>query len=766
MPAKRIIVFCLFVFSLVLPQAQIPNGSWRDHLAYIKAHDLAITPKKVYCTFDGSGMLSYNRETGEIERLTTVQNLSDIEMSQVCYASDPEVLIIGYNSGDIDLITHDGIINMPYIVQKLMTSSKRINKIKVVSNLAYLACDFGIVVINLEKKEVKDSYIFGQNGSSIQVNDLAVSDDGYIYAATEKGLYKAALNSPNLLDYSYWNQVDDVLLPMNLPCKLVESFSGKIFTVYSDSSATEEKILVGSNNTWSEWSLFKDTEILGLDVNNDKFSVCGLNKTEIFNTDFLSLFSINLNRCYNAIMDEDGKVFTASYYNGFYYYGPDNESYLAVNNPRFNSTGLVSTKDDQVWIGSGGPFRPYTEGGAYNFSDEKWFSINTGWGQGLTDVGNIYKIAYDPADSKHIYASGYFYGLYEIEDQLLTRSYTYDNTELFRQNINPIVLVRISGLDFDSKGNLWTIFDDAAQPVYSYWPTEQKWTHYNFSSSVFVNPGKFADLVVADNDQIWILSKKNGIAVLKQNDDGTFSENHFSIKNSNGDLLSLAYCMTKDNDGNIWVGTNKGPIIYSPSNDILTESDVRGYQVKIARNDGTDLADYLLDYEIINSIAVDGGNRKWIATENSGVFLVSDDGKETIHQFTTDNSPLISNNVIGVGVQEKTGEVFFSTNKGIISYMGNSTEGASDFSNVLVYPNPIRPEYKGDITISGLVENSVVKITDVSGNLVYECVSLGGQAVWNGNNFYGERASTGVYLVFLSNEDGSKTHITKLLFIH
>ncbi|MCG8700094.1 MAG: T9SS type A sorting domain-containing protein, partial [Bacteroidales bacterium] len=182
--------------------------------------------------------------------------------------------------------------------------------------------------------------------------------------------------------------------------------------------------------------------------------------------------------------------------------------------------------------------------------------------------------------------------------------------------------------------------------------------------------------------------------------------------------------------------------------------------------DGTTSADILLGGQAINDIYVDGGNRKWLATESAGVFLLSDDGKETIHNFTTSNSPLYSNTVISIGVNEETGEVFMSTDKGLISFMGQATEGDAEFKDVYVYPNPIRPSYEGDITISGLVEETIVKITDISGNVVYETVSLGGQAIWNGRNYEGDRVATGVYMVFLSNSDGSKTHITKLLFIH
>jgi hypothetical protein len=222
----------------------------------------------------------------------------------------------------------------------------------------------------------------------------------------------------------------------------------------------------------------------------------------------------------------------------------------------------------------------------------------------------------------------------------------------------------------------------------------------------------------------------------------------------------------EDKDGNIWVGTNQGPVEFFNVSQIFDEVEVLGHQPVIPRNDGSNLADFLLSTEKINDIFIDGANQKWFATEKSGVFLISPDGLKEIHHFTEANSPLFSDNVVTLAVKDETGEVFFGTDKGIVSFKGQATEGGDDFGNVYVYPNPVRENYEGDITVTGLASNVNVKITDISGNLVFETTALGGQAIWNGRNFYGERVHTGVYLIFCTNEDGSKTHITKLLFIH
>lgn len=759
---KLIVAFGVFCLLFSIASGQIPKESWRDHLAYNRGIHIAISPKKVFYAALKGGMLSYNRETREVEKHSKVTGLSDIDISTLQYSEQTEMLIIGYASGNIDLMTHDGIINLPDIVRKRMIASKRINKIICTDNLAYLACDFGIVVVDLIKTEIKDSYLFGPGGNTIKVNDVALFEN-YIYAATELGLYKADLNSPNLLDFSNWVVVSE--LPVNnAEYTYVTSVNDKLMAAYKSLDNGNSFIVLLENSVWKNWNGFQDTIIGNIDFYNNMLSINNDHTVYLFNTQLQPVTNYQLQSAKHAQLSNDGILYAATYSNGFYKFEGGQGRQINVPNPWFNPQGKIKTIDDYVWVGSGGPARPYNEGGVHVFFEERWNSKVNGNTSELTNVGNLYKFAFDPQNHNHVYASGYQYGIYEFNDIEVVNSYTWENTPVFRQNIDSVVQVRAMGLDFDKDNNLWVVMNEAEQPVYVL-RKNGEWEHIELESSMFTRRGIYAELVVTENNQIWILSRSNGMVVIKE-ENGTIIDTTFPLKNQDGDLISVAYSMTEDKEGNLWIGTNKGPLIYSPYDDIFTDNNVEGYQVKLPRNDGENGADFLLDYEILNDIAVDGGNRKWIATENSGVFLVSEDGKKTYHNFTFENSPLISNNVIGIGVQEKTGEVFICTNYGLVSYMGTSSEGSDDYSNVYAFPNPVRPEYDGLITIAGLIKNSNVKITDVAGNIVYETTSKGGQATWDGKNFYGERASTGVYLVFLINEDGSKTHVTKILFIH
>jgi hypothetical protein len=221
------------------------------------------------------------------------------------------------------------------------------------------------------------------------------------------------------------------------------------------------------------------------------------------------------------------------------------------------------------------------------------------------------------------------------------------------------------------------------------------------------------------------------------------------------------YSFAEDRDGEIWLGTDDGIAIFYSPEDVLTENI--DAQRPLVDFDG--YVQYLLESETVKAIVVDGANRKWIGTERAGVFLLSEDGSEEIHHFTEENSPLLSNTIISMTINGETGEVYIGTAKGLIGYKAMATDPKDTNTDVYAYPNPVRPGYTGPIAVKGLVNNANVKFTDVNGSLVYETLAEGGQAVWNGYDFNGRRANSGVYLVFISNPDGSETMVTKILFV-
>ncbi len=268
-----------------------------------------------------------------------------------------------------------------------------------------------------------------------------------------------------------------------------------------------------------------------------------------------------------------------------------------------------------------------------------------------------------------------------------------------------------------------------------------------------------------------MIAQGGGIFVFDEN--GTFDDSSddkykkISIYNDEGEIVSNeVLSIAEDKDGYIWVGTNKGVVVYYEPDEVFETNTFVGSQIKLPRNDGTNNADIFLGNETVSVIKVDGANKKWFGTQSGGAYYTSEDAMEEIAHFTTNNSPILDDNIIALDVIPETGEVFFGTPKGIISYRGAATEPTNNFTDVYAFPNPVEHGYDGLITIKGLVSGTYVKITDISGNVVFETRSEGGQAIWDGKNMSGNRVHTGVYLVFSTNETGSKTNVTKILFVN
>jgi hypothetical protein len=214
----------------------------------------------------------------------------------------------------------------------------------------------------------------------------------------------------------------------------------------------------------------------------------------------------------------------------------------------------------------------------------------------------------------------------------------------------------------------------------------------------------------------------------------------------------------------MWAGTNKGLAVFYNTSEILDpNADTDAQEVKVV--DG-EFVQSLLENESITCIKVDAANRKWIGTRN-GAWLFTSDGTEQIHYFNTENSPLLTNIINDIAIDQQTGEVYFATDLGIVSYRSDATEGLeTNKEKIKVFPNPVKETYAGPIAIEGLVNAANVKITDIEGKIVFTTKANGSQAIWYGNNFSGERVQSGVYLVYSANEEGLETMVSKIVFIH
>jgi hypothetical protein len=379
-------------------------------------------------------------------------------------------------------------------------------------------------------------------------------------------------------------------------------------------------------------------------------------------------------------------------------------------------------------------------------------------------ISDAMRAVVDPSDRTHFFVSTWGGGLLEYKNDILVNQFTDANSPL--QTIIPgKPYVRICGLAMDNNRNLWITQSEVTGSIKILKP-DGTW----IVNPLTIDADNIGDIIITRSGQKWILLPRgHGLAVY--DDNGTlsnFSDDSYVkmyITDSDDEVISYVYSIAEDLEGNIWVGTDKGPLIYYNPEKVF-DGNLKAYRIKVPRNDGTGLADYMLGTETITSVAVDGANRKWLGTMSSGAYLLSADGTKELKNLKEENTPLFSNVIASVAVDNKSGDVWFATSSGIISYRGDAIEGKESFSNVYSFPNPARQDFTGSVTITGLIRDTEIRITDVSGNLVYKTISDGGMASWDLTTYNGRRVATGVYMVFCASSDGSQSCVTKILVIH
>ena len=767
----------LFFSSLIIRSQSVGVGQWADHLSYKNVISVAEGNGKVYCTTT-SGAFFMNKADNSIERMSKINGLSDVEPVVLNFNKKNNKLLIAYKNSNLDLIYNNVIINISDIKRKQMTGNKSINNIYFLDQYAYLACGFGIVVMDMDRIEIKDTYYIGPNGNAINVRDIT-SDGTYIYAATDKGIYRALLSSPNLANYVSWSVVSG--LPTGIYNSIV-SINGKIITNFSkfltNNLTYQDTLYTYDNVSWSYFGSTPGTYTINALKNcNDQLVITretdvttdGINAGYYSGSDYAPGEAIKIN-C--AVTDEKGNVWIADSKYGLVAWRPG-IGYQKNNYPNGPSSINVfgmNVQDGNLWVAPGAHDSYYADG-LYWSDRGEWKNVKGSASAGITldTIKDFVNVLVDPNNSKLVYAASWGQGLLELYNGVPSKLYNTANSTL--QGIPPTTLanpIRTEGLAMDASNNLWVSNNGVASCI-SVKKRNGSWKALNFSSIIGSAPS-IEQILIDKNDQKWILlsgTSTGGLIVYNGDVNGSPTSSNtkkLTPDKGNGALPSTGiYSFAEDMDGEIWVGTDKGiAVFYSPEN-IFSGKDFDAEQILIEQDGHTQI---LLETEQIQAIAVDDANRKWIATANSGVFLMSADGTTQIQHFDESNSPLFSNNVKRIVIDRSSGEVYFGTSKGIISYRGTATEGLEDFTNVYAFPNPVKHDYDGPIAIKGLVSDATVKITDISGSIVYETKSEGGQALWYGKNFKGERVSSGVYMVFCASEDGTKKLATKILLIN
>lgn len=766
------IKFLLFftAFVNILCAQDIGIGQWRDHLPYNQCVSIAIGDDQVYSATRNS-IISFDKDDLTISRRNKVNGMSDVGLSCISYSDEYSTLVIAYSNTNVDLLKGEEVINVPDIKRSSILGNKSINRITLIGKYAYLSCGFGIVVLDIDREEIHDTYLIGPLGTQINVLDLALGKDNRFYAATEKGIYSADATS-NLAYFINW-QKDTALPAPDNRFNLITAFEDKIYANSSTSAFDRDTLYVRTGSSWEYFNPNNHSNRTCLKVSNNLLLVCNYLTVEVFRPNGSlenSYYSYNPGniRPNDAQFDGSGTLWIADNDQGMW--EVDNSfvgrQYL-INGPVSSQVAAMDISGNSLWAVPGGRNASfgnlYRQAQFYNFSNETWASYTAKNASFLEPVRDVLCIAADPQDPNRAFLGSWGYGFFEFNNGELVNSYTPANSSL-QYSVNASDRVFTGGAAFDQYRNLW-VSNSTAPNILSVRKAAGEWKSFNLGT---FGTGVDAGAVIVDNsNQKWIQLRDLSLLVFNDNNtlDNTADDQVKKLTNApgNGDLPGNGIAsFAVDLEGQLWLGSDQGvAVIYSPEN-VFSGGNFDAQQVMVEEEG---FLHPLLETEAITAIAINGNNEKWLGTDKSGVFLMTADGSKEIYHFSEENSPLLSNSITSIRVASD-GEVFFGTANGIVSYKDISKPPVPELDSVYVYPNPVRETYTGPIAITNLVAESDVKITDMNGNLVWEYQAEGGRMIWDGKDLDGNRVKTGVYLVFVTNPDGSKKSVTKLLFIN
>jgi len=761
-------------------------GQWTTHFSYEKDMDAIVQGDNglVYA-LTGGKLFSYDPSDESLEIYN--RPIGGDSIANIIYSKKNECLFIIRADADIDILYSNGnYINIPDLKNSTQNIDKRVNDLFIKDDLIYIATNFGLMIVDIAKREIKETVIFRYPFYS------AVLMDDVLYVATSQGSL-------------YINIKENIQYPDNWkPVSLSSKYSGSTYT-FTDKEIRSMTVFDGKltflvpSKALYYLNGDKVEQLLGgyaptkLHTSNDRMIVYNLSRfwnfTKLNEYNSVTVSGNDL-KCIIPHEDKSNEYWTSFTDKKLceIIAGPTNDNKIEYNLSDLRPDGPLSnypfflTYEHNKLLFTGGA----AEGNGYNYpgrlseyEKDEWYNHSKKEIDAATesDCLDFISVVSDPSNPNHLFVATWGKtGLYEITDRKEYKLYTRYNSILEGLN-NDKTRLRINGMVYDSKGNMW-LLNSMVKNTVKVLQKDGTWSQIYYPQ--IDDNGRLATnaryILIDKYNNKWAYTMGGTLPYLFIfNENGTIENTAddktkyvTSFYDQDSKLLPFTYFfkLTEDLTGNIWVGTDAGIFVVYNSTQLLNDPNrsVIFNKVKIPRNDGTNNADILLENVKVIDIKVDGGNRKWLATP-LGVYVVSPNGQETIHHFTTENSPLPSNNIMSLAI-DPAGTVYIGSDKGLVSYRGEASEGSKSFSDVYAFPNPVKPEYDGPITITGLMANSTVKITDVRGNLINQGTSLGGQYIWNGRNTKKERVETGIYIVFGSSEDGKEGVVTKIMVIN
>lgn len=761
-------LFLIFLCQQAAAQVSNNLGVWVDHLPYTRSVDIEEHNGVAYVATE-QGLYLFDLLDRSIERLSKVNGLSDVGLSCIAYSERYQTLIIGYENGNLDFYDGSQVRSFPDLrLSSNYSGLKRINHIHVLDSFAYIATDFGILAYDLAADLVRETYIIGEQGTTLGVQHLC-NDQDSLYAATERGLYAADLNSAKFF-FANWHRNRG----MSREVDLCTVFDGKLF-VNRNILPNGDSIYYREQGQWQHFSANEIADNRDLSTSRgtlivvNNFSaraydanfqfVKNWNSATVENPDFNPVAAVMGSNPNNFWIADNG----SGIYQVFEIFPlavmPNSPPSKKVLRMQQSPAGMLVAPGELDAVGT-----PLFNGEGFFLLDElSWRNFDNSVLDGATD---IVRIIPHPTEENRFYASSYGSGILELELNGESVSIVREINASTTNGAFPALGSgghRVADMQADAEGNVWFLNALTDRPLGVIRPDGSV---ESFSLGASGSGANVLKMMVTSIGQVWLMLRNNGILVVRTEDGQVVETRVLGSSEGAGNLPSqTVLSFAEDQDGEIWLGTNEGlAVLFSPEN-IFEPNRNYDASIIVIDEDGDGNGERVLGSESINDIEVDGANKKWFGTQNSGVFYTNENGRVQLQRFSKENSPLASNNILDIEIDDRTGMVYFGSDQGILSYQGQATAGEERMSDVFAYPNPVPPDYDGPILIRGLVTNAQVKITDLEGNIVFETVAEGGQAIWQGRNFDGLRVASGVYLAFITDDLGTNTEIAKIMIV-
>ncbi|MFT7395969.1 MAG: hypothetical protein ACI96G_000705 [Flavobacterium sp.] len=758
-------IFYSFLIFLISQMVFSQNNLlWQGYFSYNEVKDVSVSSTTIFAASENA-LFSKNTTDNQIKTTNTIDGLSGQTISSLYYSAVFDKTLIGYENGLIVLINEaDGtMLKVVDIINKqLPANRKKVNHFMEFDGIVYVSCDFGIVQFNLKSMLFGDTYFIGDAGTEISVRQTAIHN-GFIYAATNNGIRSASIINKNLNDYEQWVRI------ASGSWSGITAFAAELIAVSDSGNINKYNT---STNSFIQFSTLPESAV-DIRATGNYLIVTTAASVYVYSEQWSLVRQIN-----NVQVTGYSPVFTcATSINDIIYIGTKENGLLTTTivkasafenitpmGPLRNNIFAFQTTSNSLWAVYGdydASYNPYAldSYGISKFSQDGWLNIPYA---SVLGAKSICRITVNPNKEEEVYASSFFSGLLKIDADKPTLLYDQTNSGLESLTFaGPNYIdIRINGAVFDKNGDLW-VTNSRVKNGLKVLKTNGQWQRFSTENILDASEdNSFGRMLIDRNGTKWMATNRDGVVGFNESNN-TFKK--ITVGTDTGNLpASDVRALAIDNRNQLWIGTIKGLRVLPNIGNFQTGDQLTANPIIIVDDN---LAQELLYEQFITDIAVDGANNKWIGTADSGLFFVSPNGQETKYHFTINNSPLPSNVINDIDINSSTGEVFIATAKGMISFKGIATKASEDLTNVYVYPNPVRPEYDGTVKIAGLINRANVKITDIAGNLVYEAISEGGTMEWDTTAFGKYKVASGVYMIFISAQDGVETKVKKVMII-